>query len=143
MTTHSNVISLCARIRDRANTVISAKLTEAGITDVAPAHGGIFFHLFGGKELRMKELAGLIHRDKSTVTPLVNKLEKQGYVSKRKSQEDSRVTLVRLTDKGEAMAPLFREISKELVRQSFTGLSNDEQGTLTELLGRVLGNFED
>lgn len=143
MNKHSNVISLCARIRDRANSFIAAKLLKTGVTDVVPAHGGIFFHLFGGKELRMKELADLIHRNKSTLTPLVNKLEKRGYVSKRKSSEDSRVTFISLTDKGEAMAPLFRGVADDLVNQSFAGLSDKEQGTLASLLGRVLANFDE
>ena len=64
----------------------------------------------------MSELAKQVHRTKSTVTALVEKLERNGYVLRIPDPEDSRGVLVRLTDKGRALEPAFEAISNGLQR---------------------------
>ena len=64
----------------------------------------------------MSEIAKEIKKEKSTVTTLVGKLEKFGYISLKKSDEDSRSTIVSLTEKGNQLVPMFSEISIDYLK---------------------------
>lgn len=136
-----SVISSVAEVRDKANAFIVKRLGDHGIKQIAPSHGAIFYCLFEGHELTMGEIASVIHRDKSTVTTLVDKLAALGYAEKRKSVFDARVTHVRLTAEGLALKPVFDEISDELLRIAYKGFSPDEQFFVVRLLRRMSGNF--
>jgi MarR family transcriptional regulator, organic hydroperoxide resistance regulator len=135
------LISHIAVVRDKANAFISKRLTDHGIKQIAPAHGSVFYQLFDVEELTMGRIAAQVHRDKSTVTALVNRLVELGYAEKRKSLTDARATHVRLTDKGLAMKPVFDKISDELLETAYRGFSPEEEYILIRLLERAIANF--
>ncbi|MBW1800688.1 MAG: MarR family transcriptional regulator [Deltaproteobacteria bacterium] len=135
------IISLISTIRDKANRFIFHELKARGITDIVPAHGGIFVHLFRNRELPMGEIARLIDRDKSTVTTLVEKLVKLGYLKREKDPDDHRVTIVRLTKEGKVLEADFENISKELLKCVYTGFSDQEKEMAIQLLARIKSNF--
>ena len=89
----------------------------------------------------MGELAEWIHKDKSTATALIKKLEKEGYIQKEKSDKDSRVTFVSLTEKGNAYAQTASDISHTLIDTCYKGFSEKEKRSLYELLCKVEANF--
>ena len=86
----------------------------------------------------MKEIAEKIHRSKPTVTILVNKLEKFGFVKREKSSEDSRITYIMLTSKSKDFKPIFEKISKDLNKMLFKNLANNEVQLLGELLEKMI-----
>ena len=135
------IIALISTVRDKANKFILQKLREYGIEDIAPAHGAIFVTLFRNSELPMGEIAKIINRNKSTVTPLVNKLISLSYLEKRQDSSDNRVSLVRLTEKGKSLEKDFINISKELVSRVYDGFSDLEKEILVKLLNRIKNNF--
>ena len=75
----------------------------------------------------MKDLASTIHRDKSTITALVNKLIKLGYIKKEQDEKDVRVTLISLTQKGREFKKDFDEISKEVIKKLYLGFDSKEK----------------
>mgnify|MGYP003004385347 CR=1 FL=1 len=83
-------------------------------------------------------LAKQVHRTKSTVTALVEKLERNGYVLRIPDPEDSRGVLVRLTDKGRALEPAFEAISNGLQRLITDRLSEEEAALLDRLLDKCV-----
>jgi DNA-binding MarR family transcriptional regulator len=135
------IISRIGRIRDKANTFLAAKLQEAGIKGVSPSHGEILWALLFSGELSMKKLAVKIHRDKSTVTALVNKLIQLGYVSKRTDESDSRVNLISLTQKGMNLKKDVMNISESLQERAYKGLKEEELVMLMKLLDRIDQNL--
>jgi DNA-binding MarR family transcriptional regulator len=137
----AGIIALISTVRDKANRIILRKLKERGIHDIAPAHGSILVALFRNDELPMGQIAKMIDRDKSTVTTLVNKLVKNGYLERRKDDSDSRVTLIRLTNKGKALEYDFFDISRELITMVYSGFSESEKENLMRFMGRVKNNL--
>jgi DNA-binding MarR family transcriptional regulator len=89
----------------------------------------------------MKEITLLIGKDKSTVTALVNKLSKRGYVQKEKGLEDKRVTCVNVTEKGEEIKHKFSEISSEVYNVAYKDFTEEEKETLLRLLKKMNKNF--
>ena len=135
------IIALVASVREKANKFITEELKKRGITDVSTPHGGIFVHLFRNGELSMGEIAQRIDRDKSTVTALVKRLVDLGYVEASPSPSDSRVTMVRLTQKGAVLENDFKEISKDLLKKAYGGSTDLEREVLVRLLMRVKNNL--
>lgn len=138
----NNVIALTSRITEKAHRLIVQELEARGITGIVPSHGGILVHLFSGEKYTMKDLAEKIHRTKPTVTILIDKLVKLGYVTKEKSNEDSRVTFIGLTAKGLDLKPSFVEISERLNRIVYKDLSDEEAQYLEATLTKVSQNLK-
>jgi DNA-binding MarR family transcriptional regulator len=136
-----HLIALIARIREKANKFLLNELKQHGIEGIAPSHGDILTTLYHHKTVTMAELAGRIHRDKSTVTVLVEKLVKLGYVEKMKDPADRRVTNLCLTETGKALEPVFEKISKKLISTAYQGFSTFEQEILIRLLERIQQNW--
>ena len=134
-------VYLIARIHQKANRFLVRQLKAKGLGSLAPSHGDIMLALFQHRQLTMKSLAESIDRDKSTVTALVGKLVNLGYVRKRPDAMDCRISLVSLTDEGRALKGHFKDISKQLYKAVFRGISKDEQKSLSALLGKINGNL--
>lgn len=128
-----NAIALIARIRDHVNKRIVHELEQHEVTGIVPSHGDVLMFLYREEALSIKMLAERVQRTQPTVTVLVNKLEKLGYVERHKSAEDSRVTMIRLTEQGRKLEPVFNQVSKQINEMIYGGLS-DEQAEQLELL---------
>ena len=137
----AGVISQIAKIRERINRIIVQELREHGIDGIVTSHGDIFYVLFRHDELTMQETADLIGKDKSTVTALVDKLVKAGFIEKRQDEADRRVSYIRLTEEGERLRPDFHEISVTLLARIYAGFTEQEQETLMSLLTRIQENI--
>ena len=133
-----NMIALMSRITELTNRMIVDELEARGIQGIVPSHGGILSRLFSGRQYTMQEMAAAIHRTKPTVTVLVGKLEAQGYVRRVKSQEDSRVTLLHITEKGRALEPAFKEISAKMNDLVYQGLSQEKAQAVTDCLQHIM-----
>jgi Transcriptional regulators len=134
-------IYLVGRIREKANEFILKELELVGFKDIAPSHGEILATLFRHNECTMTELANSIHRDRSTVTTLVNKLIKLGYVSSKKDPNDNRSTIIFLSEKGRELEPSFREISEKLYDIEYKGITEEEKETFQKILEKIYNNF--
>jgi len=124
-------------IRGQAYRFITEELRAYHIQGIAPSHGGILSALFEQRKLPMRSLAARIGRDKSTVTALVDKLIKLGYVKKEKGEEDRRENYIVLTKKGRDLEPVFNELSRTLIRRVYKDVSQEEQRVLIGILQRM------
>ena len=87
-----------------------------------------------------KELSEYLHLDYGTLTPVLKKLEKTGYLTRERSAEDERLLSIALTDKG-------RELKKKAVSiptaiAECMGLTADEFKTLYTLTYKALKHME-
>lgn len=138
----NNLIALVSRLSEAANRFIVKELERHGIKGIVPSHGDILFLLFNSERLTMQEIAAKIHRTKPTVTVLVGKLVDMGYVSKEKSEMDSRITYIRLSEKGWELRPGFETISAKLNALAYEGLSDSEAETLETMIEKIRSRFE-
>ncbi|PAF28532.1 transcriptional regulator [Paenibacillus sp. 7516] len=129
-----NAIALIARIRDHVNKRIVQELEQHDVTGIVPSHGDILMFLYCEDSLSIKMLAERVHRTQPTVTVLVNKLEKLGYVERSKSAEDSRVTLIRLTEQGRQLKPIFEQVSETIQDMVYGGMTDEQAEQLESLL---------
>ena len=93
------------------------------------------FHL---EDPKVSELASHLNVSKPTVTFAVNKMEKQGFVTKTQSDDDRRFFSIHLTSKGKELAKLHDEIHKSYSDFFKQMLDEKELKTLESLLSKVL-----
>ena len=134
------ILSLASKIVSAGNTFITSKLKESNYGQLAPSHGDILAVLYQYKKVTMQDLAEKIGKTKPTVTVLVNKLEKLGFVKREKSTADSRITYIRLSAQGLAFKPTFTKISKELDKILFKNFTKEELAQLDAMLAKILKN---
>jgi DNA-binding MarR family transcriptional regulator len=66
--------------------------------------------LWESDDLTVKEIAMRLSLDSATMTPLLKRLEAQGYVERIRGVEDERQVHIRLTDAGRTLKESAREI---------------------------------
>ncbi|KUI32693.1 MarR family winged helix-turn-helix transcriptional regulator [Mycobacterium sp. GA-2829] len=76
-----------------------------------------------------------LHLDSGTLSPLLKRLEANGYVNRRRSRTDERQVEVVLTDAGQALEERAQCIPEQLF--SATGLSADEAEQLRVAVRRL------
>lgn len=136
-----DAISLISKIREKVNRFIAAEMAKQGMEGIGTSHGDIIYALFKKSRLTMADISKVIHKDKSTVTALVDKLVRLGIVTKERDKGDSRVVYVALTGKGSGLEPIFESISKDLLDVFYSDISEKEQETLLALLQKIYHNF--
>ena len=94
------------------------------------------------RKLTMKEIAKKIGKDKSTVTPLINKLIDLGYIQKEKSDTDKRITYISLTSKAIDIEGTFNHISDQVKETAYKGFTNEEKEEFLRLLKKLSSNFK-
>ncbi|WP_432663670.1 MarR family transcriptional regulator [Wukongibacter baidiensis] len=84
------------------------------------------------------EIAAELEYAKPSVTTMVNKLIKQGFVRKVQSDEDKRVFYVELTDLGKALVEVQLSVYREFANDLEKILEEDEVERLSVLLNKGL-----
>jgi DNA-binding MarR family transcriptional regulator len=135
------IISIISRIRKKANAFIADELSRSGIEGLIPVHGDILFMLFVHGEMTMSSIAKLVERKKSTVTTLVTKLIRMGYVEKRQDETDNRFFLISLTPDGKALGQNLKTISEKLITKVYKDMPVDERVVLVRMLNRINSNW--
>lgn len=136
---HTYIFYFAGLLHDMGNELIVKELVRLGLEGIVPSHGAILSLLKQNRVMSMSTMAELIHRTKSTVTVLVRKLEKQGYVERIPNAEDHRGVLVRLTDKGCGAMPGVTAVSEKLAQLVADRLSPGEARQLETLLQKFTG----
>ncbi|MHB8127897.1 MAG: MarR family winged helix-turn-helix transcriptional regulator [Mobilitalea sp.] len=136
-----DAISLISKIRQKVNWFIVSELSQNGIDGIVVSHGDIIYALFEKQKMTMAEIAQKIGKDKSTVTALVDKLVRLGYVAKERDAEDTRVVYVTLTTQGKELEPLFEAISREVLEVFYLNVSQEEKEELIRILSKIENNF--
>jgi DNA-binding MarR family transcriptional regulator len=86
-----------------------------------------------------QQLGETLHLDKNNCVILLNDLEEDGYVERRRDPTDRRRHLVEMTAAGEKVLERA-EVKLETLEDEVIGdLSDEERATLRELLAKALG----
>ncbi len=137
------IVGLVARIRERANLLIEEELRARGVEGIVPAHGDVMNFLFRQDgPVPIKAIVKQVDRVKSTVTGMLNTLERWGYIRKTPCETDNRVTYITLTRKGRAFRKHFEAISEKLLKTVYGRMPDRERRALMELLLQIEQNLK-
>jgi MarR family transcriptional regulator, organic hydroperoxide resistance regulator len=92
--------------------------------------------------LSLTELSGRIRAQNSTVTGIIDRMERDGLVVRERSSEDRRVVQIRLTTKGLAMAKALPLAPMKILTQALGSLTGAEVKELSRILKKVAGEVK-
>lgn len=82
-------------------------------------------------------LGSILRLDAGTLTPLLKRLEKDGYITRARSKEDERVTVIKITAAGNALKKNCKGIPQK-IGESNAALTKKEAAELYKLLYKLL-----
>ena len=97
----------------------------------------VFMVLWEYENVSVGQLGKTLHLDAGTLTPLLKHLEKDGYVTRARSKEDERITVISITDKGNELKEKCKDIPLQLAARD-SSLTEDEAKELYRLLYKYL-----
>lgn len=87
----------------------------------------------------VKEIGARLYLDSGTLTPILKKLEKQGFVERRRSQVDDRAVLNFVTPTGASLQPRALQMVERLACES--GLAIDDVVEIREMVHGLIRRF--
>ena len=98
----------------------------------------VFLVLWERDGLTVTEIGDRLMLDNGTLSPLLKKLEQEGYLERRRSREDERVVTVSLTEAGKALQEKAKDVPGKVA--SCLDLATEKAQELYALLYELLEN---
>ena len=95
----------------------------------------------GQREINQRDLEGAMQVTHPTMTEIIKRLEKQGFVACAPSERDRRFKSIRPTDKAEALHREMDELDGSIFRELSRGLTPEEVAALTAITDKMLDNI--
>lgn len=94
--------------------------------------------LAGGPELSQQDLSRLLNLDPTTVVTVIDEMERNGHVERRRNPADRRRYNLILTDSGRAALATADRVATEVESAFFGALAEDERDALRRMLGVLM-----
>lgn len=95
-----------------------------------------FLVLWEKDGITVGEIGARLHLDNGTLTPLLKKMEAEGFITRRRSTEDERKVTVYLTPKGRNLKEELKDVPLKMGR--CLPVKQDEAKTLYRILYEIL-----
>lgn len=91
--------------------------------------------------LSQNQLCELAQKSAANVTRILDRLERKGFIKRKKNPADRRATLLFLTSQGKELITEVSQLLQAFTEQLTMGISTQEQETLIRLLYRIQDNL--
>jgi MarR family transcriptional regulator, multiple antibiotic resistance protein MarR len=120
--------------------MLGKRFQEAGIQMTAEQWGTIILLLNDGA-MTQGQLGERLYLEKSSVSRLVDGLERRNWVVRTKSPGDNRQKLVTPTPKALETAERCAAIARGILEEAQLGMTEDEQLVCRSFLSRIIANL--
>lgn len=128
-------------IINRTNQKLSNYLTRRFKPyDITPEQWGLLNRLWEKDGVSQKELSETTVKDQTTVTRILDKLERKGLVKRQTNPDDRRIFLIFLTDEGRSLEDKLVPIAYEVLDEALQGLTQEEVQQMKVLLNKIFEN---
>jgi DNA-binding MarR family transcriptional regulator len=131
---------LVAKIKQISSRIFDKKLKSYGI-DLNSAQGRIIFSLWQDDNVPIRELAQRTTLGKTTLTSMLERLEKSGYIIRKADPRDKRKTLIALSEKIKTVKGSNEAVSREMDALFYEGFSNKQITDFENKLRQILANL--
>lgn len=127
-----------ARLNSRYSMEIEKTLKPLNM-DISRWRVAMLLRIYG--ELSISDIAEHALGKLPTITKIVYRMRDEGLLTVEQSEDDGRVTVVRLTEQGYSNVELVLERTQDLFKQAFDGFTEPQIKKTTQLLQRFFDNL--
>lgn len=140
MSNDDRLIYMIFTAQQKLRTHLKNALATEGIR-VPPAQAGILFLLKERDGQTMSELSQVLSIDNSTLTGLVDRLQKSGFVNRMASSKDRRISRIHVTPQGLEEIARAKTVIKKVNEEIKSGFSQQELNTFKRVLNSFFEKF--
>jgi DNA-binding MarR family transcriptional regulator len=133
-TTSHLLVQVCRAHRNKAGELLAAH-------DLHPGQEFLLYNLWSSDGLTQSELAERLCVQPATLTRMVDRMEKGGWVLRRPDNDDQRVSRIYLTEAGRALEGPICGVWSRLEVATAANMTVEERLLLNRLLMQVLDNL--
>ncbi|MGM0495420.1 MAG: MarR family winged helix-turn-helix transcriptional regulator [Bacillota bacterium] len=127
-------LTIIFRTKDSVEKAIQKDVKNYGLN---VTEFGVLEALYHLGDLPIKKIMEKVLITNSSLTYVIEQLEKKNYLQKRKSDQDRRSFILCLTKKGKSLMKKAYEKHEKNMRKILDDLSKEEEKTLQELLKKI------
>lgn len=134
--------NLVSQIKRLSGRILAQILAEKNIDAFNGAQGHILYVLWQQDGISLRELADKTGLAATTLTSMVDRMEKAGLVCRVPDKNDRRKTLLALTEKAKSLEKDYMLVSDKMSDIFYEGFSRDEIRQCEAMLARILENMK-
>ena len=119
--------------------LLGAQLQARGL-DITPEQWSVLDALWERKGINQQGLAGCLSKNKTSISRIVDGLEKKGLVERCANPEDRRDKILLLSDEGVALRNRGAKLHRRVIDQAMDGISDADQAVLARVLRGIHEN---
>lgn len=125
----------------KARNVLAQRMDRAvGPLGLTSSQIGVILLLSCGRAHTPYELSRAMSYDSGSMTRMLDRLEKKGFIARSRSDADRRMVELELTSEGKEAARVLPEIGSTVLNEQLRGFSESDLATLVNLLERFIQN---
>ncbi|HUN49711.1 MAG TPA: MarR family transcriptional regulator [Candidatus Sulfotelmatobacter sp.] len=101
----------------------------------------VLVHVHRHESSSQRALADILEIEPITLTRLIDRLEKSGWVERRPDASDRRIWRLYLTEKSYPILDRMYQLGAETREQALTGLPAEQRDQLVAILSKIKGNL--
>ena len=134
---------LISQIHQISQRIWNSILKNYNLQDLSGARGRIIFALWNTDNIPIKELVKKTSLDKATLTGIIDRLERDGFIIRSHNPQDKREIIISRTGKDEIFKTKIPAASDEQNALCYKDFSQEEIFTFEKMLKKILKNCKD
>ena len=119
----------------------TAAMLKQQKVDLTPEQFLLIDLLWNQGPLSQQDLADQMHKDKNSVTKLVDAIERKGFVIRQQNADDRRSNILVITEKAEMLKPGAKQKGISILDHMLDGISEDELHSFLATLRKLNHNM--
>ncbi|MDO4299702.1 MAG: MarR family transcriptional regulator [Lachnospiraceae bacterium] len=133
---------LITQIKQIGGRIFEKILDDSGIREFNGAQGKILYVLWEHNGIAIAEISRLTGLANTTLTSMLDRMEKNGLIQRVAHPKDRRKTLIYLTERAAGLKEKYFDVSEEMNQIYYRGFQEDEIIDFEQKLERVLNNLK-
>ena len=132
---------LISQIKHLNGRKLNQLLVSNNLTQFSGEQGKILYALYNQDQISVSQIALQTGLAINTLTIMLDKMEKNGLITRQCCQQDKRKKIVVLTDLGKQLKQHYDGISQKMMTIFYKGFSVDEINEFENYLRRIVSNL--
>lgn len=132
-----------SRVTLQVTSALKKGLAKSGARAVKPAYLGVLLCLWQEDGRKVVELGRCARLEPSTMTGLLDRMERDGLVNRSPDPDDRRAYKIWLTEKAKSLESSTQTVTESVLSDVFKGIPQKDLLNTMDVLKRVLSNIEE